>query len=154
MGLWRRLFKVQPESPWRSSRHFDQWNGFSGFHSSALDLLVSFTPHLGKADKRFPHLFPAIVWISHEKSSNIKGENESRWNLQKQLIGNIRSRGSLLNVIWVNHAPGGAVIKIYSFHITKCPRMIIVVLPVSGNNYLLHSRGGVSSSLGNAKKYR
>ncbi len=28
-------------------------------------------------------------------------------------------------------------IKGYSFHVTKCPRMVIVVLPVSGNNYFI-----------------
>jgi hypothetical protein len=55
-------------------------------------------------------------------------------------------RGSLLNVIWVNHAAGGAVIKIYSFHITKCPRMIVVVLPVSGNNYFI-LKGGYSGEM-------
>ena len=60
-------------------------NADRGFQCSALDLLVSFTPHLGKADKRLPHLFCSIV-ESRTRTLQISREKQEQMK-SKQLIG-------------------------------------------------------------------
>ena len=60
-------------------------NAVRGFQCSALDLLVSFTPHLGKADKRLPQLFCSIV-ESRMRTLQISKEKQEQME-SKQLIG-------------------------------------------------------------------
>lgn len=60
-------------------------NAVRGFQCSALDLLVSFTPHLGKADKRLPQLFCSIV-ESRTRTLQISRLKQEQME-SKQLIG-------------------------------------------------------------------
>jgi hypothetical protein len=59
-------------------------NSVSGFQRSALELLVSFTSHLDKADKRLPRLFCTIV-ESHTRALQIAREKRQQME-SKQLI--------------------------------------------------------------------
>ncbi|KAL3799525.1 hypothetical protein ACHAW5_010293, partial [Stephanodiscus triporus] len=60
-------------------------NAVSDLRCSALDLLVSFTPHLDKADRRLTHLFSTIV-ESRMRTLQISREKREQTE-SKQLIG-------------------------------------------------------------------